>query len=94
MGVFTFGGVCVEGMHGEDADADPPDYNGMSTKDAVHMMNSRGLVVYEGCTVVVDAPTGKAVMIFPGSMPDAALVEGTSDGLDFMLMNPDEGHAH
>ena len=64
---------------------DTPDYDGMPLDDAVALMNERGLIVFENCTVVLDGETGKVVLVSYPQPPDEAFAVREGSGIEFLV---------
>lgn len=74
---------------------DVPEYAEMSLEDAVELMNSRGLVAFEKCTVVADAVSGKIVSVIPSSPASMAMAAVEDNGLVLTLLeSPNGGLIH
>lgn len=73
-----------------------PDYAEMDLKDAVDLMNKRGVLIYTNCAVVVDAALGGVISVVPQvqdcAQPAYASVD--DDRLVFTMIGAADGRAH
>lgn len=71
-------------------------YSEMPAAEMVSTLNRRGIVAYEGCTVVVEADTGAVVVILQGDHlgVEAFATLKPDNGVEFILVDPVDGRVH